>query len=272
MKLFTICLFVFYISHVGVQALVIPHHRSGRSDAISHLGSRILDSYNSTKQWFRRKVWGREDVPNMRCNGVENFCTRSYGNITFIGSHNFFAVSKNPLVLSANQNVDVIDQLNLGVRLLQGQVHLEGDKMKLCHTHCVGKLLYDGGLLVDQLRKVKTWLDAHPQEVLTFIFTNPDRVDLRKYWKPQFVDSGLESMMYRPHSGSTHRDSWPTLGELISSGRRVIAFLDYRANTTEVDYLLPEFDNIWETPFSITEAQTLETCKVHRVNGNPVSR
>jgi hypothetical protein len=37
---------------------------------------------------------------------------------------------------------------------------------------------------------------------------------------------------------------WPTLGEMIVSGKRVVVFLDAGANTSQVDFLLPEFEMV----------------------------
>ena len=43
-------------------------------------------------------------------------------------------------------------------------------------------------------------------------------------------------------------NEWPTLGEMIDSGKRVVMFLDYGANTTHVDFILPEFDMVRQSP------------------------
>lgn len=37
---------------------------------------------------------------------------------------------------------------------------------------------------------------------------------------------------------------WPTLEELLGSGKRFIAFLDYGADTSVLSYLLPEFEMV----------------------------
>lgn len=52
------------------------------------------------------------------------------------------------------------------------------------------KGLFDGGAVVDYLKIVKTFLDANPNEVLTFIFTNPEGVSLPDVWKPAFDEAG----------------------------------------------------------------------------------
>jgi hypothetical protein len=112
---------------------------------------------------------------------------------------------------------------------------------------------------------VKTWLDAHPKEVLTFVFTNPEGVSLKDVWDPAFQASGIASLAYVPPSLPTSQSDWPTLGSLIDSGKRVIVFMDYGAENGGVDYILPEFEMIWETPFSQTDASF--PCKVDRTEG-----
>jgi hypothetical protein len=37
---------------------------------------------------------------------------------------------------------------------------------------------------------------------------------------------------------------WPTLGEMIDSGKRVVVFLDSGADTSQVDFILPEFEMV----------------------------
>ena len=39
---------------------------------------------------------------------------------------------------------------------------------------------------------------------------------------------------------------------MILMGKRAVIFMDYNANQTEVPYILDEFSQMWETPFSPT--------------------
>jgi len=197
------------------------------------------------------------------CNGRAELCNRSYGDVTVIGAHNSFSVSKSILNFSANQNVDVVKQLDLGVRLLQGSAHNQDGHLEMCHTSC---LLEDGGKLIDYLKKVKGWLDAHPNEVLTLLFTNPDKLDVKQSWQPVLQESGIESLVYTPPRSAMGFQDWPTLGQMIDSGKRVVIFMDYDMNTSEVPYILPEFDNIWENQFSVTDSKF--PCKVDRTQGD----
>lgn len=60
-------------------------------------------------------------------------------------------------------------------------------------------------------------------------------------------------------------DDWPTLSSMILSGQRVVMFLDYDAQQTEVPWILDEFSQMWETPFDPTD--TSFPCTVQRPPG-----
>ena len=96
------------------------------------------------------------------------------------------------------------------------------------------------------LATVKTWLDANPNEVLTFLFTNPEGLSLPDVWAPVFEASGIAPLAYVPPHVPMARTEWPTLGELIDAGTRVVVFLDAGADGADgtVDYILPEFQMV----------------------------
>ncbi|ESK84174.1 hypothetical protein Moror_16999 [Moniliophthora roreri MCA 2997] len=81
-------------------------------------------------------LWNRES-PSV-CNGRPELCRRRYSNITFIGAHNSYAFSEDPLALSRNQRINVSQQLDLGVRLLQAQAHVDDGELHFCHTIFLG--------------------------------------------------------------------------------------------------------------------------------------
>ncbi|KAJ7640820.1 PLC-like phosphodiesterase [Mycena polygramma] len=205
-------------------------------------------------------------IPTRRatvCNGHAELCGRSYGNVTFVGAHDSFAVSQDPLALARDQEVDVPTQLSLGIRLLQAQSHLNNGVLHFCHTDCA---LFDGGAVVDYLKTVKTFLDANPNEVLTLLFTNPEGQSPLNVWKPAFDDSGISDLAFVPPSLPVKQSDWPTLGEMIDSGKRVVVFLDAGADGSDsVPFIMPEFQMIWESPFSPTD--NTFPCSVDRING-----
>ncbi|KAJ7742677.1 PLC-like phosphodiesterase [Mycena maculata] len=224
---------------------------------------------------FSRSVWGIVSVATLAlaaaipvkratvCNGHAELCTRSYGNVTFVASHDSFAISKDPFALARDQEVDIPTQLSLGVRMLQAQSHVKNGVLHFCHTSCA---LFDGGAVVDYLKTVKTFLDANPNEVLTLLFTNPEGQSPTTVWKPAFDEAGISDLAYVPPSLPVKQSDWPTLGDTIDSGKRVVVFLDAGADGSDsVDFIMPEFQMIWEPPFSLTDPTF--PCSVDRIAG-----
>ena len=196
--------------------------------------------------------------PQVGCNGHPELCDRKYSNITQIGAHDSAFVGAFPM---DNQNVDVSAQLDAGIRFLQAQTHRNAfGVLSLCHTSCFIK---DAGSVQDYLSTINDWLGKHPQEVVTLLLTNGDHVNVSEFDKA-YTLSGLRSYAYIPTA--THDesilDSWPTLGELISSGKRLVAFLDTGASQ-DVPYILNEFSYFWETPFDTTDPSFLQ-CTIDR--------
>lgn len=195
------------------------------------------------------------------CNGHAELCERGYGTLTYVGTHNSYAVGVN--ILAANQDHDITRQLDDGVRMLQMQAHDEEGVIKLCHTLC---LLYDGGTLETYLRTVKTWLDANPNEVISLLIVNSDNVAATRF-ADIFASTGIDTLSYRPPSSPIAAADWPTLGEMIDSNQRVVTFLSTSADMAAVPYLIDEFSNVWETAFNLLDPNLFD-CTVNRTRGD----
>jgi len=105
---------------------------------------------------------------------------------------------------------------------------------------------------------------------MTLIFTNPEGKSVPNVWKPAFDAAGLTPLCYVPPSIPVKASDWPTLGQLIDIGKRVVVFLDAGADGLgsepgTVDFILPEFQMIWETPFSRTDPTF--PCRIDRISG-----
>ena len=188
------------------------------------------------------------------CNGHDSFCSRSYANMTFLGTHNSPAVGS---ATADNQNYDVPYQLRDGVRLLQGQVHnktnSDGDVvLELCHTNCA---LQDGGSLLAYLKKVKAFSDANPREVITMLWVNYDKLPM-PYFASVYKAAGIDAISFAPTGTVT---TWPTLNELITAGTPIVSFVTSQADATNYPFLLNEWDYTWETPFEVTDYRNF-TC------------
>lgn len=168
------------------------------------------------------------------CNGHAELCDRRYSNITFIGSHDSAFVGTD---VADNQETSVTDQLAQGVRFLQAQTHLENNTIELCHTLCP---LKDAGPLASYLTTVKTFLDNNPNEVVTLLLTNQDGQSGTAF-DAVFQGSGIKSYAFTPAANLTIAQ-WPTLGQMISAGQRLVVFMDFPA-APPVPYILNEFQS-----------------------------
>ncbi|KAK0277237.1 hypothetical protein LTR91_000303 [Friedmanniomyces endolithicus] len=180
------------------------------------------------------------------CNNHPEFCNRKYSNITEVCAHNSAFDIKNNA--ASNQALSISDQLNDGIRMLQGETHFVNNTIYNCHTTCS---LLNAGTWQTMLETLVTWLESNPYDVVTVLIVNSDFVEVGNYTAP-VENSGIRNYLYEPEYVPQHRDQWPTLGQMILSGKRVVMFMDYNANQTTVPYILDEFSHIFETPFSPT--------------------
>lgn len=96
---------------------------------------------------------------------------------------------------------------------------------------------------------MREWVDNHPYDVVTILLVNSDYIGVGNYTDP-IVNSGLSEYVYYPPKIPMTLDDWPTLAEMILTRKRVVIFMDYQANQTQVPYILDEFSQMSETPFS----------------------
>ncbi|CAE6522201.1 unnamed protein product [Rhizoctonia solani] len=193
------------------------------------------------------------------CNGYSELCNRTFGNVTYIGAHDSYAVGSNNL--AANQDYNATQQLTDGIRMLQVQAHLQNGAIRLCHTSC---LLLDGGSLTDYLKKVKTWLDQNPNEVISILIVNIDNQPASSF-AAIYEAASMVDISYAPPTTTVAADKWPTLGTLIDSGKRVLTFMDNSADATAAPYIIDEFSNIWETAYNVVD--NAFPCTLNRTDG-----
>ncbi|KAI1008021.1 putative secreted protein [Podosphaera aphanis] len=181
------------------------------------------------------------------CNNYPEFCARKYSEITEVSAHN------SPFIRAgnagANQELSVAAQLNDGVRLLQAQIRFVNETPHFCHTSCQ---VLDAGPVTKYLSDVENWVEDHPYDVVTILLGNGDYKPVTEI-APFIEKSGLVRYAYRPPKVPMTFDDWPTLSSLILSGKRVLFFMDYEANQTAVPWIMDQFSQMWETPFSPTD-------------------
>lgn len=125
----------------------------------------------------------------------------------------------------------------------------------LCHGLCeLGATPWE-----PEMAKVKTWMDAHPREVVTFFVEDevtPD--DTAKV----FQDAGLLPFAYTPTAGQP----WPTLGQMIESQHRLVVLMQRHGGGSAYPWLLQGFDWVEDTPYTNPTVADL-SCQANR--GNP---
>lgn len=182
------------------------------------------------------------------CNGNADFCSRIYSNVSWIGTHDSAFVGSiiDPRV---NQEESVTAQLDAGIRFLQAQVHTKTDDgattLEMCHTTCTE---LDAGSLSTYLTTVKTWLEGHPDAVLTMLLVNGDDVNVTLFGDV-FNSTGLKEYVFVPSTspGMLAIGNWPTYGEMIDTGTRLVVFMDAEANESVVPYVLDEVSIVHPT-------------------------
>lgn len=128
-------------------------------------------------------------------------------------------------------------------------------------------MLNDAGSLTSYLSTVKKWLQQNPDELLTMLLVNGANVDVTKF-ASAFESTGMASYAFVPSTSpqALAIDDWPTLGDMIAAGKRLVIFLDYGANEAKVLYILDEFSYFFETPYDTTNPSFPE-CSLNRPPG-----
>jgi hypothetical protein len=219
------------------------------------------------------------------CNGHVQLCDRGYDEVAQLATHNSMAAAAERGWFFAEQPRGIIDQLDHGVRVLlidswygrrtdrrgviatagpsradgireargqwgdlavraalraRGAVGLEAHgpaRPYLCHGMCeLGSTLWERSLT-----DLRSWLDAHPREVVTLFVQ--DEVT------PDDTAALVESVGLLPYVAGPPDDGWPTLGEMIDSGQRLVVMMENHGGGTTYPWLLQGFDWVQDTPY-----------------------
>lgn len=205
------------------------------------------------------------------CEGSAALCDRSYDEVAYLTSHNAMSTTVDRFI-GPLQDPGISTQLDDGVRALQidtyrwerpdeitqrlaesdftpeqrkfiasavDRFNPPRDGLWLCHSVCRAGAL----ALVPVLREIGDWMRAHPTEVITLIVQ--DAIS-GEDTQQAFAQAGLSDLVHTPDPDPAK--PWPTLGELIDSGRRLVVFAE------KADGPAPWYRNFYdygmETPFA----------------------
>lgn len=219
-----------------------------------------------------------------QCLGSSRLCELRYDEAAYLTSHNAMSTTTDRFI-GPLQDPDITTQLNTGVRALQldtyrwerpqdiaarldspeftpeqrrlisgaiDKVNPPREGLWLCHGVCRAGAIE----LVPALADIGDWLRAHPTEIVTLIVQDdisPEDTE------EAFHAAGLDDLLHTPAEDPDA--PWPTLEEMIDSGRRLVVFAE------KADGPAPWYRNFYrygmETPFAFRSPSEM-TCAPHR--------
>ncbi|HTZ85122.1 MAG TPA: hypothetical protein VMB05_00510 [Solirubrobacteraceae bacterium] len=240
------------------------------------------------------------------CNGSAVLCERRLDQVFFAGTHNSFAASEEPGWYFANQTFPISRQLQGGIRALLIDVHFgvydptngrvrtdltaEGsDRNKvaeqvpasalrvaervaggiglgdlsgtpepyLCHTLCE----LGAEPLERELVAIRDFLRAHPDQVVLVI--------VEDYVPPATIEESFKNAGLLDYVATLERHApLPTLGELISSKRRLLVFAEEKGG--KPSWYMPAFSFMQDTPLGALHPGELSCARYRGAEGDPM--
>ena len=230
---------------------------------------------------------GASGAEDGRCNGHVELCDRPYDEVAYPATHNAMAAASEPGWFFAEQPDGIVAQLDHGIRVLlidswYGQrtqrpgIIANTDATRaaalaesrqsfgdatvrtalrvrdalnltpqgpvseyLCHGLCeLGSTSW-----LPVMKDVRAWLEAHPREVVTlFVQDEVSPADTARIVR----EAGLKPFVYTPVADGT---AWPTLGQMIDSGKRLVILMERHGGGATYPWLLDGFQVAQDTPF-----------------------
>ncbi|MFT4613605.1 MAG: hypothetical protein ACI9NT_000746 [Bacteroidia bacterium] len=180
------------------------------------------------------------------CNGDHDLCARRFDQVRYATTHNAMSNAANGW-LGPNQDLDVPAQLAAGVRGLMldtysagyinqfGQIQVpeaDPDAAFLCHSVCsLGKQDLAEGLI-----EIREFLDGNPGAVVTLI--------IESYLNHELTAAAFGAANLTPYAYQHTAVDWPTLGQMIDAGTRLVVLQDVAVNPS-----YPWLMNVWQQAF-----------------------
>jgi hypothetical protein len=236
------------------------------------------------------------------CNGHVELCDRPLNEVAFATAHNAMSAAASQFT-NPNQPRGIVAQLDAGIRgfLIDAYNGSVGDRghvitsltaeardsivdqvgekgltaverllgkpldvdaplpddaaQYLCHVVCeIGATP-----MAEELTEVKDWLEEHPREVVV-VFIQDEGVTPEQVERV-FGEAGLLDLVYEHEAGAP----WPTLGELIDLGQRVVVLAEHVG--APGTWYHQGFDLVQETPYDNKTVEALrsdESCAPNR--------
>ncbi|XP_061355154.1 PI-PLC X domain-containing protein At5g67130-like isoform X2 [Gastrolobium bilobum] len=157
-----------------------------------------------------------------------------FNKYAFLTTHNAFAIDGEPShtgvprVTITNQEDNITQQLNNGVRSLMLDTYdFDGD-VWLCHSY--GGQCYDYTAFepaIDTLKEIEAFLSANPKEIVTLILE--DYVEKPKGLTKVFTDAGLMKFWFPITKMPKNGGDWPFVSDMVAKNQRLLVFTSVRS-------------------------------------------
>jgi hypothetical protein len=237
------------------------------------------------------------------CNGYKELCDKRFNEVVYAATHNAMSAAATRGFYFAHHFGDMRSQLRDGVRGLLIDAHdgvkdpqknrvrtnLEGtDREKLekalgpegldavrrlggrlgfgelrgqkrpylCHALCeIGVLSARDGF-----KQISDFLDRHPDEVVLIM--------IEDYVSPASISKEIDEGGLRPYIHTQPADRpWPTLREMIQSGKRVVVMAEHDSGGVDYPWYLDAWTLFQDTPYDFKDDADLmskRSCKLNR--------
>jgi len=170
------------------------------------------------------------------CNGSSALCDRRYDEAVFAGAHNAMSSAEAGWILP-NHYVGIEKQLDFGVRALNLDIYVYSGEVYMCHSDCA----FGRRPLKDALSAVKRFMENNKGEIITINFQDETRGEMDV--ASVFEEAGLSEYASEHKRG----ESWPTLHEMIDSGKRLVVFGN--SGYSRAPWFLVESEHAWASPY-----------------------
>ncbi len=198
------------------------------------------------------------------CNGAASLCAKRYDEVAYPTTHNAFANAAHGFVFNRNQTYDMTRQMQDGIRGLMLDAHPYLGTVYLCHGENLCALGNES--LADGLVEIKTFLDSHPEDVVTIIFESyVTAADIATVFQQVgLLDPANPAgdYLYRYTGGA-----WPTLGAMVDAGKQLVVFSDVDEQSSYAWYHYLWSSLVFETPYSAATVNDF-TCADNRGSPN----
>ncbi|RLN66872.1 hypothetical protein BBJ29_003798 [Phytophthora kernoviae] len=222
--------------------------------SVCEAGTAIIEPWVARAITYQRNLSYMETLCYAELPATHNSVitqARGYGNRDQLFNEALNASNSNSYVHTSNQFLSLTDQLDLGARFLELDVHYFASSLRSAHCSDFGIAFVDdasaalvsslGGIRADEQRlhndslaEVATWLDSHPSDLVVLYTEIGDEVGTYSQTDTllELYTSTFGDLLFSPSDLESAGGDWNgfTLEDLIGQGKQVILVTTPKAN------------------------------------------